>query len=209
MKCVIARILAILLLSVGSVSCGVEERFADTKLEQDSIESELSEPSDVLEKLGYRVRITEVEQLGADFKPNGKTTDLLTMSANQFLTIHVGKEREKPGGGITLYNSATMQPLLNASDANGDGRLDLLAYTVLDESGNWVTEVFDYGADGIADMRVHAHEDYFEVWYRDRWYKVGKLDEPKGITVDGRFIELEEDANRWKVPELELKVGSD
>jgi hypothetical protein len=90
--------------------------------------------------------------------------------------------------------------MLSAADRDGDGRIDVLEYYVVDEKGEPVMSVVDYEADGQWDMRIHYKEHYFEIWYGDRWYRVEKRGDRPGIVVAGAFVALEKSDNRWVVP---------
>ena len=106
------------------------------------------------------------------------------------------------GGHVNLFHRDAGAMLLSSGDGDGDGRLNYLEYTVVDTAGRPVVTVYDYQADGQADMRLHFREDRFtEIWHADRWHRVEKRGEVSGINLDGRFVELQRDANNnWVVP---------
>jgi hypothetical protein len=158
---------------------------------------------------GYKVESSVNKELGTDRDQDGKlgkTGDelkhLVVTSPDLFQIIvarrsHDGKSA---GGGLGVFHRDTGEPMLSIGDTDGDGRIDVLTYSVFDASGAYIIEVVDYEADGQADMRLHLKEKFFEIWHADRWRRVEVRGEKRGIVIDGKFIELQRGKNRWLVP---------
>lgn len=150
---------------------------------------------------GFHLESAEVAELGGDFKPDGTRFQVLSVTADN--VFRVGVEKGRPmstGGGVGIFHRDTGTPMVTVGDRNGDGRIDVLTYSVLDENGKAVLDVVDYEADGQADMRVNFRDHYFEIWHIDRWYRTESRDGRRGIVIDGEFVELKRGDNRWIVP---------
>ena len=89
--------------------------------------------------------------------------------------------------------------MLMAGDSNGDGSLDGLTYAKVDANGKVLVEVTDYEVDG-PDIRLNFADRYIELWYADRWYRVEDRDGRRGIVLNGKFVELKRENNRFFVP---------
>ena len=151
---------------------------------------------------GFRLESSTAKELGRDLKPTGKEMTLLAVSADDTFRVGIerGREGMSLGGGIALFHRDTGTPMLSAGDHDGDGRIDILTYGVVDADGDIVIDVIDYEADGQPDFRINFKESYFEVWHIDRWYRAESRDGRRGIVIDGRFVELERRDNRFYVP---------
>lgn len=151
---------------------------------------------------GFRVEAETGAELGADLKPTGRSFAALEVSADGIFRVGIEKGRDgmSRGGGVALFHRASGWPMLSVGDRDGDGRIDILEYEVLDEQGAPVMSVVDYEADGQPDMRIHSKEHFWEIWHVDRWYRVERRVDHPGIVVDGKFVELEKRDNRWVVP---------
>ena len=51
------------------------------------------------------------------------------------------------------------------------------------------------------DLRMHFDEGYNEIWYVDRWYRIEKRGDQRGVILNGEFVELEKQGNRLVVPQ--------
>jgi|GEM_PF-5083849 len=152
---------------------------------------------EVHESNGFRVESSRVNELDAEFRSNGQEFQYLSVTADGLFKTGIEKGRPmSAGGGLLVQQRDTEVPMLTAADRNGDGRLDIITYTVLDEKDEAVLEVVDYEADGQADVRLHLQEGYLELWHRDRWYQSEKRDGRSGIVVDGEFKEIRNIDNR-------------
>ena len=166
----------------------------------ETISETISNP-EVFETNGFGIESSELEELGIDLKPDGDRFQMLSVTSSDTFKVTVEKGRPmSTGGGIGIFHRQTGTPMLAVSDQNGDGRLDLLTYDVLDEDGKSVVSVVDYEADGQLDLRINFEAHYFELWHIDRWYRAETRDGVRGIVMDGRFVELQRQGNRWIVP---------
>jgi hypothetical protein len=194
----------LVIVMVGSIFSSVSTAQSSAERALELLERITPEPDlqEVLETNGFRIESVGQSELGRDFEPNGNSFDYLEISADEIFRVGVEKGRAmSSGGSVGAYHRDTGKPMFVAADENGDGLIDLIAYTVLDESGERnMLEVIDYEADGQADMRLNFAEGYFEIWHDERWRRTEQRDGQRGIVVDGDFIELEMVNNRWIVP---------
>jgi hypothetical protein len=115
--------------------------------------------------------------------------------------VAVEKGRSAPAsGGIALLHPASGMPMVSASDQDGDGRIDILTYGIVDEDGEHLLDVIDYEADGQADLRMNFRENYFELWHDERWHRGVVRDGVRGVVVDGEFQPVERSDKRLIVP---------
>jgi hypothetical protein len=150
---------------------------------------------------GFRLEAADTAELGADFRPNGNRFQVLHVSAPGVFLVTVEKGRSSSqGGGAAILHRDSGAPMLSASDADGDGLLDGVSYSRMDENGKTLLTVIDYEADGQADLRMHFADSFTEIWHSDRWYRIEKREDRRGITLNGAFIELEQRNNRLVVP---------
>lgn len=151
---------------------------------------------------GFVVESYQAKELGAELQPTGQTMALFYVDAQSMFQVAVEKGREHMslGGGIGIFHRESGRPMLTAGDRSGDGRIDVLTFTVFDDDGNPILDLIDYEADGQWDMRVNLQEGYFEIWHIDRWYRPETRDGRRGVVIDGNFVELERDDNRWRIP---------
>lgn len=150
---------------------------------------------------GFHWESAEVAELGANFKPSASRFQVLSVTADDVFKVGIEKGRPmSTGGGVGIFHRETGTPMVSISDRNGDGRIDILTYAVLDESGQAILDVVDYEADGQPDVRINFRDHHFEIWHVDRWYRAETRDGRRGIVVDGEFVELQRGENRWVVP---------
>jgi hypothetical protein len=159
--------------------------------------------ADSRDMTGFRVNASDNAELGIDFKPNGNRFQLLEItSPGVFRTmVEKGRSSGSLGGSTGAYHRNSGERLFAAWDADGDGRLDGLDYSVVDENGKTRLVVIDYEADGQLDLRLHFDEGYNEIWHVDRWYRVEKRGDQRGVILDGEFVELERQGDRPVVPQ--------
>lgn len=150
---------------------------------------------------GFRVLSSDNAELGLDFQPNGNRFQLLEItSPGVFRTmVEKGRPSGSLGGSTGAFHRDSGEPLFSAWDADGDGRLDGIQYSAVDEKGKTQVTVIDYDADGQSDLRLHS--DYGEIWHVDRWYRIEKRGSLRGVMLDGEFVELEHAGNRPFVPQ--------
>jgi hypothetical protein len=150
---------------------------------------------------GFRVRASDHAELGADLRPNGNRFQQLGITAPGVFRTIVEKGRPSYQGGSTgVFHRDSGEPMLSAWDADGDGRLDGIEYSLMDESGAARLTVVDYEADGQLDLRMHLDERYAEIWHIDRWYRIETHGVQRGVMLNGEFVELERQGNRPIVP---------
>jgi hypothetical protein len=150
---------------------------------------------------GFRLEASDNAELGADLAPDGHRFQLLSVSADGTFRAIVEKGRpSSQGGGAAILHRDSGAPMLSASDADGDGLLDGVSYSRMDENGKTLLTVIDYEADGQADLRMHFADSFTEIWHNDRWYRIERREDRRGITLNGVFVELERRNNRLVVP---------
>ncbi len=182
--------------------CGeaAAEREGDDRVKQDFIDAMPADAVsgvEVFESHGFRVESAQADELGADLKPSGDQFQVLSATADGLFKVLVEKGRPmSAGGGVSVVHDKSGAPMLSTADRNGDGRIDMLTYSVLDQDGQTVVLVTDYDVDGQADLRVHLQESYAEIWHEDRWYRIERRDGVRGIVVDGDFREVRNVDNR-------------
>jgi hypothetical protein len=158
--------------------------------------------AELFETNGFRVESSGARELGRDLEPSGPQFQLISISADDMFRVSI--ERGRPGmslgGGIGVFDGKTGVPIISFGDRDGDGRIDILDYLVLDENGERALSVTDYEFDGQPDLRIHYKESFFEIWHIDQWYRVTKQGEQSGIFIDGEFVALRQENNRWIVP---------
>jgi hypothetical protein len=157
--------------------------------------------SHVIDSDGFHIAFDRYKQLGEGLKPNGDEFQSVFVSAlGSFRAQVVKGVSPTVRNAVSIYHRHSGTPLLTLSDSDGDGQPDALTYSRVDSSGNVTLEVTDYDMDGQADLRLNFAEHHYEVWHADRWYRVEARDGRRGIVVDGRFVELRKDKNRYVVP---------
>lgn len=194
-------------LTLSPILCGAQG--TDSPSREELIEAlTRAVPGDAFENVerfqtnGFRVESSMAKELGRDFEPTGKQMALLTVTANNSFRVGIEKGRDgmSLGGSLAIFHRDAGTPMLSAGDRDGDGRIDILTYGVVDEDGEHVLDVVDYEADGQPDLRMHFNEGYFEIWHMDRWYRAESREGRQGIVIDERFLELERRDNRFFVP---------
>src|SRR5262245_34018378 len=141
----------------------------DTRADVEQLKQSLTKTIDdnatnaaVYDTNGFHLESAEVAELGANFKPNGTRFQMVSVTADDVFKVGIEKGRSmSTGGGVGIFHRETGTPMVSISDRNGDGRIDILTYSVLDENGQAVLDVVDYEADGQADMRINFKEHYF------------------------------------------------
>ena len=194
-------------LMLGVVGCGSSQD-GGTRVELEQLKQSLTKTIDgnatnaaVYDTNGFHLESAEVAELGAGFKPNGTRFQMLSVTADDVFKVGIEKGRSmSTGGGVGIFHRETGKPMVAISDRDGDGRIDILTYSVLDESGQAALDVVDYEADGQPDMRINFKDHYFEIWHVDRWYRAETRDGRRGIVLNGEFVELQRGENRWIVP---------
>jgi len=121
------------------------------------------------------------------------------IKGDQTPSIHIGLDTEnKNSFGFTVYHSKTNEPIISTGDLDGDGKLDGLTYYVMDKNGKALMEIIDYGMDG-SDIRHHFDPKYSEIQYQNKWYKIEKKGDERGIYgiyINGEFKPLKNDGHR-------------
>jgi hypothetical protein len=164
--------------------------------------SEGTSNAESLETNGFLVHTSQARELDSSFEPSGNQFQMMEVRAASMFRVAVenGRPGMSLGGGIAVFHRESGAPMMAFGDVDGDGRIDVLEYYVLDDSGRATISVTDYDMDGQPDRRIHYGERYFEIWHADRWYRVSEQNERRGILMEGEFIELRQENNRWIVP---------
>jgi hypothetical protein len=200
------RLIAMLVVSAIFVSASIA---ADDDLSRDDALAALAsvippgtiKSHQVLDSNGFHLEFDRYKQLGEGLKPNGdEFQSVFVSSAGSFKTQVVQGVAPTARNGVTIYHRDSGKHLLTLSDSDGDGRPDAVTYSKVDSQGTVTLEATDFDMDGQADLRLNFAEHYFEVWHADRWYRVETRDGRRGIVMDGRFVELRKDGNRYIVP---------
>ena len=188
---------------LGLVSTAAIAQDREQALEQiaEAVSKGISNP-EVFETNGFRIESSIVTELGSDLEPNGKEFQMISVDAADMfrVTVEKGRPGMSLGGGIGIFHGESGSPMMSFGDRDGDGRIDILDYLVLDEDGERALSVTDYELDGQPDLRIHWKEAYFEIWHIDQWYRVAERGDRRGIFIEGKFIELRQENNRWIVP---------
>jgi len=154
--------------------------------------------AEVRDMSGFRVQASDNAEIG----PKGNRFQLLSVAAPGVFRTLVEKGRPSSQGGSSgIYHRDTGEQMLGAWDSDGDGRLDGVEYSTMDENGKPRLHVIDYEADGQLDLRMHLDDGYTEIWHVDRWYRIEKRGNQRGVTLNGEFVELERQGNRPVVPQ--------
>ncbi len=192
------------LLVVTNIS-GASQEGREQEARQDQQAARLMEliPSDtvsnaeVFETNGFHVKSSHNKELNADLTPSGNQFEGLIVEADDVFKVAISKGRPmSSGGAIGVYHRSLGTPILAAADRDGDGRVDILTYSVLNEGGEAIRDVIDYGADGQADLRIHFDQDLAEIWHLERWYPIEKRDGARGIMIEGKFTKVRSIDNR-------------
>ncbi len=153
---------------------------------------------------GFGIESSRYKQLGGSGEEltfNGREMEAVVVTAPGLLKAVVEKGiPPTAGGGLAVFHRDSGTPLVSLMDSNGDGALDFIEYSTVDAAGVPLVQVMDYDANGQADLRIHFQERYFEIWHRDKWYRAETREGKRGIILDGRFVELRNEKNRWLVP---------
>jgi hypothetical protein len=191
----------------GSILCFAQ--VADSPSRDELVEAFTKAlPDDAVENVesfmtnGFRVESSLAKELDGGLRPTRKEMTLLDVRANGIFGVGIerGRDGMSLGGGIAIFHRDAGTPMLSVGDRDGDGRIDVLTYSVVDAEGESVLDVVDYEADGQPDFRMHFKEGFFEIWHIDRWYRAESREGRRGIVIDGRFTELERRDNRFWVP---------
>ena len=156
--------------------------------------------AEVFESNGFRISASQNKELGADFQPSGNQFESVMITAEDIIKVAIEKGRPmSKGGGVGIFHRTTGVPMMSIADETGDGRIDILSYSVIGDDGKAIREVVDYEADGQADLRVHFDESYTEIWHKDRWHRIEERNGQRGIFLDGEFKKVENIQNRLEV----------
>ncbi|MEO8307810.1 MAG: hypothetical protein ABI616_07185 [Pseudomonadota bacterium] len=203
------RSIGLLALPIVLALCAAPGNAADEKFPDDELIREFVKamPPDAttnahrVDANGFHLESSQNKELDGSLKPTGNEFQTVIVTAPKTFKIGIEKGRSSStGGGLAIFNRESGAPILSVGDANGDGQLDGLTYSKVDAAGKVLVSVTDYEADGQADLRVNFAEHYAEIWHIDRWYRVEHRDGRRGILVDGKFIEVKLEKNRFFVP---------
>jgi hypothetical protein len=95
---------------------------------------------------------------------------------------------------LAIFQAGTGKPYLTLRDSDGDGAFDLLTYSSLSASGEWLGEVEDYGMDGQPDYILNVKEKAAKVFYNGSWYPVSGIGSTAGasVSINGKTVPLDE-----------------
>lgn len=164
--------------------------------------SEATSNSELIETNGFQIESSTGRQLNRELKPTGDPFQMILVRADKTFSVAIesGRPGMSIGGGVGVFDRNTGKPLLSFGDRDGDGRIDILDYNVLDENGEQILSVTDYEFDGQPDLRVHWKEGYFEIRHAGQWYRVTEKNGARGIYLEDEFVVLKNEDNRWIVP---------
>ena len=90
-----------------------------------------------------------------------------------------------------LYQKIDGTSHVEVLDSNGDGKVDLLRYSVFDEGGKELLQVEDHEIDGTLDQRWHKVEpSYFEIQHNRKWFRVYGKAQDMYIQTKSGMIEV-------------------
>lgn len=180
---------------------GTDEGDATMQAFIDRLPPDLVSDVEVFEANGFVIQSAQADELDAGFERNGQRFQLVSVAAEETFEVFVEKGRRSSiGGSVAIRHRESGRPMLAAADRSGDGRIDIIARTIVDDSGEAVMDVIDYEADGEPDLRVHLDEQgHAELRHGDDWYRLEKRGERRGIVIDGEFREVRVVDNRLTV----------
>lgn len=191
-----------LILCLVSASSAQNRDAMDELVQQflEAIPPDTINDAQAFETNGFHVESSQNKEIGADLQPTGNQMQFLSVTAEGIFKVGIEKGRPmSTGGGVGIFHRESGTPMLTAGDQDGDGRIDILTYGVLDENNERVLEVIDYEADGQADVRLNFRDGFYEIWHEDRWYRSETRDGRRGIVVEGEFREVRNVDNRLTV----------
>lgn len=188
------------LVVVSGVAVAQENTVRTTQAFEDLIPEGTTSNVEIFESNGFRIESSQNNESRPDLEPTGNRFEVLIIEADGVFKVGVEKGRPmSAGGGVGIFHRATGVPILSVGDQSGDGRFDILSYSVIGKDGKAISEVVDYDADGQADLRLHFDGRRAEIWYDERWHEIEERDGQRGISVDGDFKAVENTGDRWRV----------
>jgi hypothetical protein len=188
-------------LAVAAQDSSRDDRLERLKESLETVIASNATNAEAYDANGFHIESSDNAQLGADLRPDGQRFQLVSVTAPDIFAVIVEKGRPmSTGGGLSISHRDSGQPLLSVSDTNGDGALDALTYSKVDERGERLIDVVDYEFDGQPDLRMNLAERYSEVWHVDRWHRIENRNGLRGIVLNGEFVELKRENNRFVVP---------
>lgn len=149
------------------------------------------------ESNGFSIQTFKASEISAELKRENDTYSKAIIKGDQTPSIHIEIDRKnKNSFGFAVFDSRTNEPIISTTDAEGDGKLDDLTYTVMDDHGRGLIQITDYGMDGSLDIKIHLDSNYGEIIYRDEWLKIEKKGDERGVYIDGAFRPLKNDGRR-------------
>jgi hypothetical protein len=189
-----------LLVAVSGSAVAQESTVRTTQALEDLIPEGTTSNVETFESNGFRIESSRNNEIRPDLEPTGNRFEGLIIEADGIFKVGVEKGRPmSAGGGVGIFHRITGVPVLSVADQSGDGRLDILSYSVIGKDGKAIREVVDYDADGQANVRLHFDERRAEIWHKERWHDIEERDGRRGISVDGDFKEIESAGNRLRV----------
>jgi hypothetical protein len=147
------------------------------------------------------VESSQRSPVGPETATEGREIEALIVTGNVPFEVNVADGTSTTrGSGIGVSHAMSGRSMMTMSDQDGDGQMDILTYSVIDAEGAASVQVIDYELDGQPDVRLHFPDGSLEIWHLDRWHPAEERDGQRGITVDGQFLALARENNRWIVP---------
>ncbi len=199
MKNLYAGLAVIVLVSIGNAT-GAESEKPVVRSLAERLPSDAVSNVEIFQSNGFRIESSRNVELGAGLEPVDHRFYSVFITGDDVFKVAVEKGRpSSAGGGVGVFHRTTGAPMLSVADQSGDGRIDLLSYSVVGDDGQTIREIVDYDADGQANLRVHFDQGYAEIWHLDAWHRIENRNGERGIVVDGEFKPVANVDNRLQV----------
>ena len=148
----------------------------------------------------FDVKTMKYRELSKELQLTDAQHTLARVSVRDVPQLEIGIDRGSGTIGVEIVDARTQANLLSVGKRDSQGRLDSLRYTVVDDAGNPQLEVIDYEMDGQADVRMHYGSPSFaEVWHADRWLRVERKGDARGVYINGQFRRVRSEGGRLRV----------
>lgn len=148
----------------------------------------------------FEVTTLNYRELSRDLALTDAKHAVARISVDRGPPLTVGVDRGPNTIGVEILDARTQETLVAVGKRDSDNRLNDLRYTVVDDAGKPTLEVFDYEMDGQADVRMHyGSARYTEIWHANRWLRIERGGQGRGVHVDGQFKKVESKDGRLYV----------